>query len=149
MRYGLICIGAVIGVTLAFTSAHPQAPGAQPSAAQDPPSTQVQTVPAQCPAGVSGPCWKLQYSQGGNQWEVKGQSYIAHSPADTVPATTCKTDSDCPPGPGRCLRNGYCMRVNMGCHSDSDCKDSEFCDTSHAFHMPEDPGTCAPRGGHY
>jgi hypothetical protein len=149
MRYGLIAISIAIAVTVAATNARSQAPGAQTTATQNPSSTQVQTAPAQCPPGVTGPCWKLQYNQGGNQWEGGGGSDIAHSPADVVPAITCKTDSDCPPGPGRCLKNGYCMRVNMGCRSDSDCKYSELCDTSRPFHKPEEQGTCAPRGGHY
>jgi hypothetical protein len=149
MRYGFISIAAAIGVTLALSGARPQALNAQATAAQNLPPVQIQTVPAQCPPGVTGPCWKLQNSQGGNQLGGGGGSYIAHSPADVVPAIACKTDSDCPSGPGRCLKNGYCMRVNMGCRSDSDCKYSEFCDTSRAFHMPEEPGTCAPGGGHY
>lgn len=72
--------------------------------------------------------------------------FIAHSPANVHPAITCKTDADCPPGPGRC-EHGYCMRGTIGCNADVDCKFSEFCDTTH----PSQPfaGLCAPRGGHY
>jgi hypothetical protein len=147
MRYGLISIAAAIGVALAFTGAHPQASSAQATANQSPPSTQVQTVPAQCPPGVTGPCWKLQHSQGGNQLGGGSDFGIAHSPppADEIPS--CTKDSDCPPGPGRCSRNGSCMRMTIGCNADADCKFSEVCDLS----QPSRPfaGLCVPRGGHY
>ena len=147
MRYGLISIAAAVGATLAFTGAHPQAPSAQTTATQNPPSTQVQTVPAQCPPGVTGPCWKLQYSRGGKQSRVPGESYIAHSPPPAYAIPSCTKDSDCS-GNARC-RGGICGRSKMGCESDSDCKYSEYCDTSRPLHPPEDPGTCAPRGGRY
>ena len=147
MRYGLASISAAITLTFLFTSARSQAPDAHTTATQNPPSTQVQTVPAQCPPGVTGPCWKLQYNQGGNQWQGGGGSDIAHSPPPAYKIPSCKTDADCP-GNARC-HGGICGRSNMGCTSDSDCKYSEYCDTLRPLHPPEEQGTCAPRGGHY
>jgi hypothetical protein len=141
MRYGLVGLVAAMVVIFAFTSAFAQGTGAQ-----TPPTIQVQKVPVQCPPGVAGPCWQLQYQQGGLNLGSGPRDYIAHSPVPAHPAVRCAEDSDCPPGPGRCLR-GHCMRMTMGCNSESDCKFSEVCDTSH----PSRPfaGLCVPRGGHY
>jgi hypothetical protein len=161
MRYSLISVFAAIVLAFAFASVQAQVPGAQnPS-----PPIQAQKVPAQCPPGVTGPCWQMQYTQGNRTWTSGGQPQGQNPGQPWPPAARvrggigadlgpgilmrgCTRDSDCPPGPSRC-ETGACMRGNMGCRTDRDCKYSEFCDTSRPYHMPEVPGTCMPRGGHY
>ena len=142
MGYGLIPLIAGTVAILAFMSANAQV-------AQDPQPTQVQTVPAQCPPGVTGPCWQLQYSQGGVvRPSGGGGEPMAHTPINpSAKVMSCTQDSDCL-GASRC-NGGYCSRFSMACNSDSACKYSEFCDTTRPFHVPEFAGTCAPRGGHY
>ena len=71
---------------------------------------------------------------------------MAHDPPGVGAVPACGEDSDCPPGPTRCI-GGYCSRSSFACNSDTDCKYSEFCDTSRA--SGSFAGLCAPRGGHY
>src|ERR1700690_1064330 len=62
----------------------------------------------------------------------------------------CKQDSDCP-GVSRCLNGGICMRVNMWCKSDAECKYSETCDLSkgewrrNPSGLHFENGVCVPR----
>lgn len=108
---------------------------------------QVHSLGPPCPTGqVSQP---VMQPDGTAKYGCGPAPYLAHSPADTTPAISCTQDSDCPPGPSRCQRGGFCGRSDMSCNADSDCKYSEFCDKSRPFHAPELLGTCAPRGGRY
>lgn len=145
MRYLTFLAVAAVSCLLGTTYAQAQATGAQ-----TPPPIQAQKVPAECPPGVTGPCWQMQYSQGGvvRPSGGGGGDLMAHDPMGKSEAQACIRDSDCPPGPDRCMV-GYCQRGGMGCKSDTDCKYSEVCDLSHPVLVPQLPGKCAPRGGHY
>ena len=151
MHYNLASLFVAIALTLASTVATAQQPSPAPTpGAQNPALVQLQRVPAPCPPGVSGSCWKIIDGRG-NTILLPGQvspgqtSFgIAHNPPD-VAIQSCTQDSDCP-GNARCSKAG-CGRTSMWCNADADCKYSEVCDTS----QPglQSAGKCVPCGGHY
>jgi len=131
MRCRIILLTVIASLALAQGKVH-----AQIHSFASPPC-----LPGQVPMAQPGP-------DGKPVWHCGAPPYMASDPVITRYASTCKKDTDCP-GRLRCLTNGYCMRGDVGCNSDSECKYSEFCDKSKPYHLPEISGTCAPRGGHY
>ena len=103
-------------------------------------------APHPCPSGqVPAP---MRQPDGTVKWQCAAAPLVPHDEPGVYQAPPCSQNSDCPKGPDRCI-GGYCQRGGMGCKSDIDCKYSEFCDLSHPVLLPQLPGMCAPKGGHY